>query len=84
MPAHYVLNTARPERSWVLNLEPQTLQECRRMINWQVSGNGSKDDWTVCHYDRATATFQDAAGAVYRPDRGPYTAEAWNAFLDAL
>ena len=74
-PLYVVAIASNPP--WVLVPEPVTAEEAARRIRWQVQAGMHASGYRVCSYDAARDAFVSEDGAEYRPDRGPYTAEAW-------
>jgi hypothetical protein len=78
--AYYVLGVY-PDRSWVLTPEaPASMAECKSRVAWQGLGGFGGEQWRICSYAGADPDGQPVfkcAHVEYRPDRGPYTEEAW-------
>ena len=75
---YHVIGLLPEGRSWVLNLDPRTLEDAKRAIYWQRVGEPASE-WVITQYEPSQG-FVDVDGNSYIPDKGPYTAEAWQAF----
>lgn len=76
----YVVSVARSS-PWLLVADPVTRDEAKRRISWQVEGGAERDAYRICTYDAARDAFISDDGAEYRPERGPYTVEAWADYM---
>lgn len=76
----YVLNVSEA-RSSVLNLDGFHLaREAKALIRHQVEGGFSRSDYVVASLSDDGFRFGDDDGCTWEPDRGPHTAQAWEAF----
>ena len=83
---YFVIGNATGESQFVLNLEPQTIEQCKRAIAWQRQGQGHRDApgyWQITEYEPSNG-FVGLDGRSYIPDRAPFTESAWSAFMERL
>lgn len=82
---YYVLGV-KADRCWVLTPDEKLDKAgAQRAIRWQGVGGYADNDWRICVYDAEKKVFVDIQGGEeLRPDRGPYTEEAWAKYQEGF
>jgi hypothetical protein len=74
----------------LLGLHPRKLyndtNSCQLSIDWQLRSNTNMDrsQYRICTYKGAGEFIDIETNEIYKPERGFYTASAWNEFRDKL